>query len=53
MNWIETFSYGINTFFSGDTVLCALDMGVWWPGYVLASSAGDQISVAFWNENAM
>lgn len=39
-------------FMEGDTVLCAMEMGVWWPGYVLDSSA-NRVSVAFWNENAI
>lgn len=42
----------LHWFVSGDTVLCAIEMGVWWPGYELEISA-NRVSVAFWNENDM
>lgn len=40
-------------FLTGDPIFCLMDMGVWWPGFVLDVCANGVVSVAFWNENSM
>lgn len=37
----------------GDPIFCLMDMGVWWPGFVLDVCANGVVSVAFWNENSI
>nr|XP_034322565.1 uncharacterized protein LOC117688559 [Crassostrea gigas] len=40
-------------FMEGDPIFCLMDMGVWWPGFVLDVCANGVVSVAFWNENSI
>lgn len=52
-SFLTTSIYVYHFFLTGDPIFCLMDMGVWWPGFVLGVCANGVVSVAFWNENSM